>query len=127
MLVGKRKLDRMKENGKKYRLGIACPQKNPRHRGGTFLGFGCCETWTEVWCLVAVPELVAADLFVGSDVVAEFGLGVVSVFVVQHAMSLFFFAWNCCFWVITECSGGSLYFTAPNTAAAGGFCDKLKM
>jgi hypothetical protein len=70
-------------------FSLGCPQKDPRHRGGTFFGFGCCEAWTEVWCLVAVPELVAADLFVGSDVGTELGVGVVLVLVVQHAISLF--------------------------------------
>jgi hypothetical protein len=41
--------------------------------------------------LVPVPPFVSDDLFVGSDVVTEFGVGVVSFFVVQHSMSLFLF------------------------------------
>jgi hypothetical protein len=54
---------------------LGCPEQNSRNRGGALLSLGGGKGGTERGWLVSVPNLVADDLFVRSDVVMEPGLG----------------------------------------------------
>jgi hypothetical protein len=64
------------------------PEQDPEYGAGTLLSLGGGKGFPEPGWLVSVPDLVADDLFVGSDVASEFGLGQGQVFVLvfQHSV-----------------------------------------